>query len=269
VTPTTPIFSRPPALVGHRGLGRGVVAGQEQNTLGSFLGALDAGIDWVEVDVRRTCDDELFVVHDAAFTDGAFLTAMTGAQAATHGALAIEELLEALPPAAGVVFDVKSSLEDAGRPAAATTATLLARLGDRRLGERPAVALSFDPAALQHMREQAPRLPLGLLTWLRFPVGHAVAAAAHLDVQLLAVHAGSLWPNEATAPVDLPSLQHVVTSVHDSDRELIVWCPADELQTQSLVEAGVDAIVVDDVPRHVQSLSRLPQPRPAQESWHR
>lgn len=269
MTATTPIFSHPPALVGHRGLGKGVVAGQEQNTLGSFLGALDAGVDWVEVDVRRTIDDELFVVHDAAFTDGVFLTAMTGSQARAHGALGIEELLEALPPTAGVVFDVKSSLEDAGRPAAWTTAALLARVGDRHLGDRPAVALSFDPAALRHMREQAPRLPLGLLTWLRFPVGHAVAAAAHLDVQLLAVHAGSLWPNAATAPVDLPSLQRVVTSVHESDRELIVWCPADESQVQSLVAAEVDAIVVDDVPRHVQSISRLPQPQAAQYGLHR
>lgn len=105
-----------------------------------------------------------------------------------------------MPRAAGVVFDVKSSMEDAGRTSALTTAALLARAGKDSPWRRPAVALSFDPASLRHMRDELPTLPLGLLTWLRFPVGHAVAAAAHLDVQVLAIHAGSLWPNADTAP---------------------------------------------------------------------
>ncbi len=249
---TPQVFTKPPSLIGHRGLGKGSVGGHVENTLDSFLAALASGIHWVEVDVRRTLDDELFVAHDAAFADGCFLTEMTGEQASRYGALRVAELLEALPPDAGVVFDLKSSIEDADRPAAATTAALLGRIGKQFLGHREVVALSFDPAALRHMREQLPSMPLGLLTWLRFPIGHAVAAAAHLDVQLLAVHAGSLWPNAATAPEDIPSLQRVVTRVHESNRQLLVWCPTEE-QAGALVAAGVDALVVDDVPHHVQA----------------
>ncbi len=247
------VFPRTATLIGHRGLGKGAVQGHVENTVGSFLAALSAGIDWVEVDVRRTQDDELFVAHDAAFADGCNLAEMTGGQASRYGALRMHELLEALPPAAGVVFDVKSSIEDAGRPAASTTAALLARAGKHSIRHRPVVALSFDPAALRHMREQLPSMPLGLLTWLRFPVGHAVAAAAHLDVQLLAVHAGSLWPNAATAPADVPSLQRVVTRVHESNRQLMVWCPTKD-QSPSLVAAGVDALVLDDIPRQLRAL---------------
>ena len=253
--PATPrVFPEVPALVGHRGLGEGAVRGQVENTMGSFLAALDTGISWVEVDARRTRDDELFVTHDAAFPDGSFLAQMTGAQASRHGALSIAELLEGLPPGAGVVFDVKSSMEDAARPATATTAALLARVGSEHLGERPAVALSFDPAALRHMRAEAPRLALGLLTWLRFPIGHAVAAAAHLDVEVLAVHAGSMWPNAVTATADIPSLQGVVAQVHQSHRQLMVWCPTVD-QALCLAQVGVDALVVDDVPGQVRALS--------------
>ncbi len=259
--PQTPqIFTEPATLVGHRGMGKGLVDGQVENSLGSFLGALDAGIGWVEVDIRRTVDDQLFVVHDAAFADGTFLAQITGRQASRHGALHIHELLEGLPDGAGVVFDVKSSMEDAGRSAAATTAALVAREGTRFLGQRPVVAMSFDPAALRHMREQLPGLPLGLLTWLRFPVGQAVAAAAHLDVQLLAIHAGSLWPHTATAPADVPALQRVVAHVHESSRQLIVWCPTQE-QSLSLVAADVDALVVDDVPRQLLAVAQASKAR--------
>lgn len=249
-----PVFSEPATLIGHRGLGKGVVAGRVENTLDSFLGAVAAGVDWVEVDVRRTLDDQLYVAHDA-FSGSTFLAQMTATEANRAGGLRIEELLEALPPSTGVAFDVKSSIEDAGRTSASTTAALLARAGKRSPWHRPVVALSFDPASLRHMREELPTLPLGLLTWLRFPVGHAVAAAAHLDVQALAIHAGSLWPNAVTTPADVPSLEAVVDHVHEADRQLMVWCP-NRAQTRALVAAGADALVVDDVPRKVRARCR-------------
>lgn len=265
---TSDIFTAPATLIGHRGLGKGLVHGRVENTLPSFLAALDAGIDWVEVDVRRTVDDQLFVAHDAALSDGHVLTEMTGSQASRRGVLRVQELLEALPPEAGVVFDVKSSLDDAGRSAVSTTGAMLGRIGKVALGSRPTVAMSFDPAALRHIREQLPTMPLGLLTWLRFPVEQAVAAAAHLDVQLLAIHAGSLWPNATTGPAELPSLSRVVTRVHQSNRQLVAWCPTPD-QAHSLVAAEVDALVVDDVPYYVATLGGAKQTASAQGSVRR
>ena len=255
---TPEIFRGSATLIGHRGLGKGLVDGRVENTLPSFLAALGAGIDWVEVDVRRTADDQLFVAHDAALADGHFLSEITGRQASRFGVLRVQELLEALPPEAGVVFDVKSSLDDASRSAVSTTGAVLGRIGSVYLGSRPTVAMSFDPAALRHIREQLPTMPLGLLTWLRFPVEQAVAAAAHLDVQLLAIHAGSLWPNSTTGPADLPPLAQVVTRVHQSNRQLVAWCPTED-QARALVTAEVDALVVDDVPHYVEALGSAKQ----------
>jgi glycerophosphoryl diester phosphodiesterase len=250
------VFRDRPTLVGHRGMGKGVVQGYAENTVESFLAALQVGIGWVEVDVTRTRDDDLLVAHDPTIADATFLADVTSAQATRQGAVRLEELLQALPADSGVVFDVKSAMQDAVRPASSTTATLLARICDRALGGRRAVALSFDPAALLHMRECLPSMPLGLLTWIRFPIGHAVAAAAHLDVQVLAVHAGSLRPSAATGHVRVPAVAEIVTEVHAAERQLLVWCPPLR-QARKLAAAGVDALVVDNVPRQARALARV------------
>ena len=183
-----------PVVIGHRGLGSGEVDGHRENTLGSFLAAAEAGADWVEVDVRRTGDDRLVIAHDPAYDDGLFLVDADAATAAARGTLLLDDLLEALPAHVGVDFDLKTSMEDAARDAGSTTVALLAPVAAREAHRRPLALTSFDPAALLAVRSLAPDVALGLLTWLEFPVGLAVAAAAHLDVEFLAVHMGSLRP---------------------------------------------------------------------------
>ena len=47
-------------IIGHRG-----AAGYEpENTLRSFRKAIEIGVDWIELDVRRTADGHLVVIHD-------------------------------------------------------------------------------------------------------------------------------------------------------------------------------------------------------------
>ena len=243
-------------MVGHRGLGKGVVDGHRGNSLGSFMAAAETGADWVEVDVRRSADDDLFVVHDEAFDDGVFLATLPSDEVARRGALRLADLLDTLPSGVGVVFDVKSSVRDAERTADRTTAALLGDLCNRMLHGRPAVAHSFDPSALHHLREISPMLALGLMTWFRFPVGLAVAAAAHLDVQTLAIHSGSLNPGVQTGTRDVPRLPDLVSSLHSAARELVVWCPPVR-RVRKLAAEGVDAMVVDDVARHAARLGRV------------
>jgi glycerophosphoryl diester phosphodiesterase len=68
-------------------MGRGVVDGHVENTLESFQAAVAAGADWVEADVGRTADDELFVLHDSALAEGVFLSDATARTAVEHGAV--------------------------------------------------------------------------------------------------------------------------------------------------------------------------------------
>jgi glycerophosphoryl diester phosphodiesterase len=49
-----------PITIAHRG----EPVGQRENTLGAFAAALGLGADWVEIDLRRTRDGEIVVLHD-------------------------------------------------------------------------------------------------------------------------------------------------------------------------------------------------------------
>ncbi|GAB2988728.1 glycerophosphodiester phosphodiesterase [Amycolatopsis acidiphila] len=247
------VFARGPVIVGHRGLGRGTVDGHLENTLESFLAAAPAGVDWVEVDVRRTVDDELVVVHNPADADGVFYADITAQEACDKGALRLGELLEALPESVGVDFDVKTSMEDATLARTRTTMGRLAAVAARESRRRDVLVTSFDPGGLDIARQLAPGVARGLLTWVGFPIGHAVAAAGHLDVQVLAPHWGSMHPNDAEPrPLHRP-LDYVIDLVHASGRELLAWCPEVEF-AQRLLDAGADALCVDDVPTVVASL---------------
>jgi len=244
------VFGSGLALLGHRGLGRGTVDGVLENTLESFLAAVALGIDWVEVDVRRTADDRLVVAHNPANADGVFYADMTGDR---HGALDLSVLLEALPPGVGVDFDVKTAMEDATRGRAETTMAQLASVAGREAGRRPTLISSFDAGALDIAREVAPAVPRGLLTWVEFPIGQAVAMAGHLDVQVLAPHWGSLRPNDRE-PMELQRpLGYVVDMVHASGREFLAWCPTVKF-AQQLLDAGVDALCVNNVPKAIAAL---------------
>lgn len=241
------VFGPGPTILGHRGCGSGTVGGAVENTLESFLAAVAHGVDWLEVDVRRTSDDLLVVAHHPADDEGVFYSDITGEEVAERGLLRLEDLLAALPPGVGVDFDVKTSMEDATRHRAQTTIGWLAPVAARVARERPVLVTSFDPAALDIVRELAPGVPRGWLTWVNFPIGQAVAAAAHLDVQVLAPHWGSLRPNRIEPePLQRP-LEYVVDVVHRSGREFLAWCP-EVTFARELLDCGADALCVNDVP---------------------
>lgn len=255
------VFGGTPAVIGHRGLGRGVVAGQRENTLGSFLAAAELGVRWVEVDVRRTRDDVLVVAHDAAFPDGDQVSELSAAQADRHGALRLDVLLERLPPTVGVNVDLKSPIDDSLRTPDRTAAGLLAPVVAAEAGRRRVLVSSFDPTALRRVRAEAPHVSLAWLTWWQFPLETAVAGCAHMDVDVLALHVLSLARHPWTAALDATldaaldrtAIECAVSLLHGCGRQLLVWCPSVQA-ARLLVEAGADAVIVDQLPGTLQVL---------------
>jgi glycerophosphoryl diester phosphodiesterase len=240
--PRPTVFADPPVLCGHRGSGRGVVAGNRENSLASFRAAVAAGLGWVEVDARLSVDAVLVARHDPVLDDGRFVADLPADEL---GLMRVADLLDDLPPAIAVDIDVKSSLEDALRPRQETTAARVAGLAAAEAERRRVLVTSFDPAALLIVRELAPSVPLGLLTWLHFPLRKAIAAAAQLGVEVVGPHVESLAPDPRERP-----LPESVRVAHEAGLQVVAWCP-DAAQAGPLIAAGVDCLVVDEVPAAV------------------
>jgi len=239
-------FKHRPTLIGHRGSGRGPGRPPE-NTVESLLAAVRAGADWVELDVRRTRDDALVLMHHATVPGSdEFAVDLSADQVAAHGVEFLADALAALPEGVGVDVDVKTSLEDALLPAASTTTGLLVDLLRASTVARPVMVTSFDPGALVLVRDAVPGVSAGLLTWKNFPLRKAIPAAAHLGLDAVVAHVSSFGPNEGDpAPVHR-SARHTTDIAHRAGLDVVAWCPgpADAVR---LVEAGVDALVVDDL----------------------
>jgi glycerophosphoryl diester phosphodiesterase len=219
------VFGESPVLCGHRGGGRG----HAENTLPSFRAAVAAGLPWVEVDARLSADAVLVARHDPALPDGRAVAELTAAET---GLMRVEELLADLPGGIGLNVDVKSSLEDALRPRERTTGAAVANLVAG--ADRPLLVTSFDPAALLIVREREPGLALGLLTWTRFPLRKAVAAAVHLGVEVVTANVESFAEDGERA----------VGVAHEAGLEVGAWCPLPE-ERDRLLEIGVDCLVID------------------------
>lgn len=242
------VFLEPPVLCGHRGSGRGVVDDAAENTLPSFRAAVAAGLRWVEVDARFTADDVLVARHDPVVQDGRFVADLSAEETDALGLMRVADLLEDLPPEIAVDIDVKSSLEDALRPRDRTTAALVADLVAGGSPQRQVLVTSFDPSVLLIVRERLPAVPVGLLTWMRFPLRKAIAAAAHLGADVVAPHVASfpLGRGAAASAVERDAAWSVDVA-HRAGLQVVAWCPQPD-EADAFVAAGIDCLVVDDAP---------------------
>ncbi|GAB3245312.1 glycerophosphodiester phosphodiesterase [Kineosporia babensis] len=243
-------------IASHRGFGKNV-AGWPENSLPAFREAVRHGVPWLEVDVRRTRDGGLFVHHWPSVSpdDGRFVSDLSTDEAHKAGLLALPDLLEVVPAGVGLIFDVKTALEDALLPPSQdTTALLLPTLEAERT--RPLLVTSFDPASLLFVGREMPGVARGLITWISFPIRKAVPAAARLGVEVLSAHWKSFGPNGTdSAPHHRPA-GYAIDIAHRAGLQVLAWSPALEPAAE-LAAAGVDALVVDDVPGALALARRL------------
>ncbi|MBV2367086.1 glycerophosphodiester phosphodiesterase [Streptomonospora nanhaiensis] len=240
-------------VIGHRGLGRGTVDGLRENTAESFAAAAKAGADWIEVDVRRAADDVLVVNHDPALPDGRVIVDLPSALCREAGLITLEEALEAVPPEVGVDVDVKSVMEDAVDPGHRRTMALLAPVLRREAGRRRLFVCSFDPAALLYVHEHAPGVPTAWMPFVRNPLDQAVAGAAGLGCAIVAVDARSFGLAGEEPRPGRREVGYTVEVAHRAGLEVVSWCPG-PVDAARFAEAGVDAVVVDDVPGAIAAL---------------
>lgn len=149
----------PLLIVGHRG----AMAHRPENSLASYALAEEVGVDEIELDVRLSKDDELFLLHDATLDRTAGDDSARGRGPAATLTLA-ELQAVVLDSGRGVVslaemYDATSTVIQLEVKDPATVPFLAQFFAARPKDARRTIITGFDPDALRQAAELMPDLP--------------------------------------------------------------------------------------------------------------
>jgi glycerophosphoryl diester phosphodiesterase len=222
-----------PMLIGHRGAPRE----RPENTLPSFLRALELQADGIELDVHCTSDRVVVVHHDeipratppSGRLAGKRIDALTFDELqgfSVRGLALISTLAEALAVIKGradVFIELKGS---------AVEREVIDVIRASIAPDRCAVH-SFDHAQVARARALAPEIRGGIL--FDRPVADPVSA-------MRASNALDVWPSREHVTETL------VREVHDAGGRIIPWTVNDGKQAKALADIGVDGLCTDFLP---------------------
>jgi glycerophosphoryl diester phosphodiesterase len=149
------VFNAPctPFVYAHRGAHR---SGTPENTLAAYERATELGAGGIELDVRRSADDQLVVFHDPKIRRRA-LDTLTAAEISARAGFDVPTLPEVLVWASDrVALDVELK-EDGYVERIATTLGPFTAAGGRLL------VTSFQDAVIAQLGQLDPTMPRGLL----------------------------------------------------------------------------------------------------------
>ncbi|MDF1629749.1 MAG: glycerophosphodiester phosphodiesterase [Alcanivoracaceae bacterium] len=228
-----------PAIVGHRGA-RGEAP---ENTLASFERAVIAGVTEIELDVRLSRDDELFVLHD---WDLKRTTGHTGnahklplASAMAHDARqaipgwptsclvpSLQQVVDSCPPHMRFQFEVKAD----GKAPLKRTADRLARMIREQALEQRVVVTSSSYRFLSMMRNAAAEIHRGYVC--QFRRNKPIQSCLDLQCHWLICHHGLVTTS-------------LMDHVRRHDLGISVWTVNDLKEAERLISLGVSSIITD------------------------
>lgn len=208
---------------------RGASGHAPENTLEAFRMAVDQGADGIELDVRRTGDGHLVVLHDPRVPEGTALAELALDQLPPH----VPDLATALEACAGawVNLEIKNGADEPGfdpeRTIALDVVDLLRTLPDDP--ERWLIS-SFDLETVAAVRASGSSVRTALLVGRITPevLAEAVTGGHH------AVHPWVRWLDRAA-----------VEAAHDAGLVVNAWTCNDEDEMRDLIAWGVDGVVTD------------------------
>ncbi len=217
---------------------RGAKAVAPENTLAAFKAAIDAGADYVELDVQHTRDRQVVVMHDADFMrmggDPRRVADLTAAEIATidigrkfgprfagEHAPTLEEVIDLARGRIRINIELKYNVPDPG------LAPAVVELLRREDFIDQVVITSLDYAALKQVKSLEPRIR----------TGHIVTAAVG---DVLRTEADFLSLNSAKAPARL------VRRARAAGKDVAAWTVNDPEVMLRMIERGVDNIITDD-----------------------
>ncbi len=231
-------------VLGHRG---SRVPGPE-NTVASVDAALSAGADGVEIDVRRSADGDLVVVHDSRLPrlGGRPVIRRGTAELAARGIPRLDAVLDAWAGRGRIVCEIKNQpgQPDFDAPREQTAQALVELLRKRGLsggpdhrpepGQPGVTVSSFDWFAIEAVRDAALGVPTAFLTLPRVSVAGGLAyirSAGHTELH---AHVSSALNAQAA------------TRAHEAGVGLVAWTVTSPDLAGRLRDAGVDGIICDD-----------------------
>jgi len=211
--------------IGHRG----ARAYAPENTLTSFKKALEIGVDAIELDVRKTKDNQLVVIHDdnvkrttngdglvceLTLKDIKGLSAEGGEKIPT-----LEEALDFLDKKVKVLVELKEE---------GIEKQVLSVIHERDL-EKNVVITSFSETALKEVRELNDKVETGLIY-----AKHKNPIKAALDLK--ANYLVALYRFVHTANVE---------KAHENGLKVVVWTINNPEEVEAYIKKGVDGIASD------------------------
>lgn len=227
-------------VLGHRG---SRVPGPE-NTVEAVVGALAAGADGVEVDVRRSADGVLVCLHDPRVR-GRAVVRLPADALTRRDVPRLVDVLDAVGGRGEVVIEIKNvpGQPDFDAPHEANARALVELLRGRdRTGLRVS---SFDWFAIETVRDAGLGLPTCFLTPPRVAVAAAVAYAQEARHSELHAHLRAVL-----------GVRDAVARAHDAGLRLVVWTVKKVDQALRLRDQGVDGVICDDPSGVVAALRR-------------
>jgi len=211
--------------VGHRG----ARAYEPENTLRSFKRALELGVNAVELDVRRTRDNEVVVIHDARVdrtTRGKGLVGEMTLQEIKQLVLEKDDKIPTLEEALGFLdrkVKILIELKEKG-----LEKKVLGKIREKGL-QKNVIIVSFLEEALSKVRELDDEVETGLIyVRHRNPIESALKlGASYLLPFYRFIHASN------------------VQKAHENGLQVIVWTINRQEEISEYVEKGVDGIASD------------------------
>lgn len=221
-------------IFAHRGLHRS----ERENTVEAFRGAVELGVDGVELDVRRTRDGVLVVNHDPAI-EGLVIARSTRSSLPSY----VATLAEAMAVLEGVkvnveIKNIRGPHEPTYDASGAFVQQVLEELGP--LGRSDSLIIScFDEATCAKVRSLDPTIDVGWLLW-GIDMSSALLRAESLGLNAVHPHFSSL--NRAA-----------MDQARNLGIDVNVWTVNEPEQITRVAELGVSSIISDD-PGLVRSL---------------
>ncbi|WP_416435200.1 glycerophosphodiester phosphodiesterase [Priestia megaterium] len=226
---------------------RGASAYAPENTIAAFDKAVEMKADYIEIDVQRSKDGKLVVIHDTTVdrtTDGSGkvgnLTfkelrnldagSWKGEQFAGAQIPTFDEILDRYHGKIGILIELKAPELYPG-----IEENIAGKLKEQNLDKpqnEKIIVQSFNHNSMKKMNELLPKVPIGVLT-------SSSADTTEQALQEFSIYADYFNPSYGIVTPDL------VNQVHSLGMKIGSWTVRSQEAANFLLNVGVDAIITD------------------------